>query len=203
MKAILYSRISSKDQNQARQLESMEAWAKRNEKVTEFVTISEAVSGSVPFADRQGGEIFKMKDVALVVVHDLDRLGRNALDILSTIQELHKRGIPVAVVKLGMETLLPNGKENPAAKIVLSVMATLAEMERERIRERQAEGIAIAKRQGKYKGRKAGTTDSRAKFLTKHKDVQRELKAGLSVRKAAKLTGKSPATVQKVKAAMA
>ena len=198
MKAVIYIRVSSKDQNPARQEKALEGWANRDG-ITEVQTVVDKVSGSVPFIKRGAGFILEDDEVSLLVVKSIDRLGRNTIDILQTIESLHAKGITIAIHDLGMVTLLEDGSANPAAKMIISVMATIAEMERETMLERQAEGIKIAKRQGKYKGRQAGTAESRDKFLAKHQDIARQLKKGKSVRDIAKITSKSTGTVQKVK----
>lgn len=202
-KAVIYIRVSSADQNVARQVEALKKLVNESD-FDQVETFTDKLSGSVPFADREiGGYLDQHGDqVKLLIVHDLDRLGRNAIDIQQTIERLSDQGINVRIAQQGISTLLENGKRNPAAQIVVSVLATLAQMEREKIRERQREGIEIAKREGKFKGRKPGTKESAAKFLAKHKAVVKELKQGTSVRRAAKLCDVSPATVQKVKKAM-
>jgi DNA invertase Pin-like site-specific DNA recombinase len=101
-----------------------------------------------------------------------------------------------------IETLLPNGKRNPAASIMFALLAELARSEREVLRVRIASGLAEARRQGKTLGRPTGSVLTRAKFLHKHRDVVRLLKAGQSIRNAAKLADKGISTVQRVCAAL-
>ena len=74
-------------------------------------------------------------------VHSIDRLGRNTLDIMQTIQDFTSKGINVVSTKEGLQTLI-NGKENPIAKMMIGILGTLAEFELARGKERQAEGIA-------------------------------------------------------------
>lgn len=126
------------------------------------------------------------------------------IDILQTIKKLTDKNINVTVTALGMDTLLPNGKVNESFKIVLSVMATLAEMERTKLKERQRQGIELAKKKGKYKGRTVGATKSTDKLLSENKAVVKELKkeTPLSLRKIAAIGNCSVNTVQKVKRAL-
>jgi DNA invertase Pin-like site-specific DNA recombinase len=77
-------------------------------------------------------------------------LGRNLYNILTTLEFFKENGIILKVDNLGIESLV-NGKENSAFKLIISVMANIAEMERESILERQREGIALAKLKGIYK----------------------------------------------------
>jgi len=198
---VLYIRVSSEGQNIDRQEKALKDWATKTGS-TKTTTIVEKISGSVSTSDRQFNRIFKMKEVVRVVVQDIDRLGRDTIDILQTIKKLTAKGINVTVTALGMDTLLPNGKVNESFKIVLSVMATLAEMERTKLKERQRQGIEIAKKQGKYKGRAKGATKSVNKLLEENKKVVKELKKDkpLSLRKIALIGQCSVNTVQKIKA---
>jgi DNA invertase Pin-like site-specific DNA recombinase len=102
----------------------------------------------------------------------------------------------------GIETLLPSGKRNPAAGIMLALLAEMARSEAEVLRERIKSGLAEARRKGVRLGRPEGTTLARDTFLQKHKDITRQLKSGQSIRNAAKITGKGVSTVQRVKLAL-
>ena len=198
---ILYIRVSSEEQNTARQEKDLKDWATKTGS-TNTKTIIEKISGSVSAKDRRLNEVFLMQGIKRVVVQDIDRLGRDTIDILQTIKSFTSSNINLTVTALGMDTLLPNGKENHSFKIVLSVMATLSELERTKIKERQKQGIAIAKAEGKYKGRKRGTVKTPVQILAKHKNVVRQLRANQSIRNIAKICKVSPTTVQTVKKAM-
>lgn len=137
-----------------------------------------------------------------VVIDSIDRLGRDLVDILNTIELLSNNSVNVESLKEGFNTLLPSGEVNPTAKLIIGVLGSVAEMERTRIKERTREGIEIAKAKGKYTGRKLGSTESTAKLIEKHDIVVKKLKKGLSVREIVKITGKSSATVIKVKKAL-
>ena len=91
-----------------------------------------------------------------LVVHSMDRLARNLDDLRRTVQTLTGRGVRVQFVKEG---LLFSGDDSPMANLLLSVLGAIAEFERSLIRERQLEGIAVAKRKGIYKGRKKALDD--------------------------------------------
>lgn len=201
MKTLIYIRVSSEGQNTARQVEALTDWAIKTGS-TETETVIDKISGSIPAMQR--GLKNALNGFERVVVQDLDRLGRDTIDILTTIKKFTEKGINLTVTSLGMDTLQPDGKENAAFKVILSVMATLAELERGKIRERQAQGIAIAKKQGKYKtvGRKEGSVETKEQTLSKYKHVVKALKDGLSLRKTAKLCDVSVNTVQKVKEAL-
>ncbi|APU09834.1 transposase [Cellulophaga lytica] len=186
-----YIRISTPDQKLERQLVKKHV----NEKL--YIDVC---SGSTPFAEReQGQKLLSALDVTYISVHAIDRLGRNLLDILNTLEHFNSKGITLKVDNLGIESLI-DGKPNQAFKLIISVLANIAEMERETMLERQREGIAIAKAKGIYKGREKGSKETVQQFLSKHKEVVKYLKSNQSLRNTAKLSGVSLGTVQKVKA---
>ena len=191
-----YIRISTPDQNKERQLV--------NEHPNEKIYI-DVCSGSIPFNQRpRGKELLKAvaaSAIDMVSVHAIDRLGRNLLDILTTIETFTNAGVALKVDSLGMESMV-KGKVNPAFKLIISVMANIAEMERETMLERQREGIALAKAKGNYKGRERGSKESKEDFLAKYPEVVKHLKKGQSIRNTMKLAGVSLGTVQKVKATL-
>ena len=161
----------------------------------------ETVSGTIPFAERkEGSKVLKdAKEGRLTElhVHSIDRLGRNALDVLKTIQTLTELGVNLVSEKEGLQTLV-NGKENPTAKLIINILASVSEMERTMLKERQKEGIEAAKKKGKYKGRRVGSSIPEERYLKKYSNVVKELKQGETIRRAAKLCGVSVSTVQKV-----
>src|SRR5271167_860474 len=108
--------------------------------------------------------------------HSMDRLARNLDDLRKLVLGLTQRGVRVCFVK---ENLTFTGEESPMANLLLSVMGAFAEFERELLRERQREGIALAKRAGKYLGRKPTMTAERAAELRK-RAANGESKSGLA-----------------------
>jgi DNA invertase Pin-like site-specific DNA recombinase len=95
----------------------------------------------------------------LVVCHSMDRLARNLDDLRRLVMGLTKRNIRVEFVK---ESLTFTGEDSPMATLLLNVMGSFAQFERELIKERQREGIAIAKRKGLYRGRKRSLSEEQA-----------------------------------------
>lgn len=195
-----YSRISTATQSANRQIENFKA----HEGFVPSKVYIDKVQGNIPFMQRpEASKLFdsvtSLNEKVVVVVDSIDRLGRNLLDVLKTIELFTANGISLKSIKEGFTTLLDNGKENPTAKLVISVMGSIAEMERNRIKERTTEGIAIAKAKGKYQGRKLGSTQTTEKMLQRHADVVKKLEKGLTIREIAQITGKSTATIQKVK----
>ncbi|WP_425484253.1 recombinase family protein [Candidatus Methylobacter favarea] len=136
-----YIRVSSFDQNPERQLEQVEVSKVFTDKASGKDTERPALEELLAFV-REGDT---------VVVHSMDRLARNLDDLRRLVQQLTKRGIRIEFVK---ECLTFTGEDSPMANLLLSVMGAFAEFERALIRERQREGIALAKQRGAYRGRK-------------------------------------------------
>jgi len=97
-------------------------------------------------------------------VHSMDRLARNLDDLRRLVQQLTGRGVRIEFVK---EHLTFTGEDSPMANLMLSVMGAFAEFERALLRERQREGIALAKQRGAYRGRKKALAPERAASLRK------------------------------------
>jgi DNA invertase Pin-like site-specific DNA recombinase len=189
-----YVRISTNDQNKERQLVN----EYKDEKL--FIDVC---SGSVPFNEREQGANLLLTvasaQINYLSIHAVDRLGRNLLDILTTLKTLDEAGVVVKVDNLGIESRIKD-KPNPAFRLIISVLANISEMERETMLERQKEGIALAKAKGVYKGRERGSKEVKDEFLSKYPNVIKELKSSdNSLRKVAKLCDVSLGTVQKVK----
>jgi DNA invertase Pin-like site-specific DNA recombinase len=191
-----YIRVSTIEQNTARQ----EYIVPEGYKV-----FKDKCSGSIPFKERTaGGVLFKHilnNEVEELKVHSIDRLGRDTLDIMNTIQISTSKGVNVVSHKEGLQTLI-DGKENPTAKLMIGILATLSEFEKNRIKERQQEGIARAKERGVYKtngGNKKAESESVFMNKPKVQKVIKYLKQGESVRRCAKLSECSVSLVQKVK----
>jgi len=188
-----YIRVSTPEQNTSRQEDGL-------------IPIVDICSGSIPFEDREAGqELMKRTQLGYVKsisVHSIDRLGRNTLDILTTIKWFTRQQVNIISQKEGLQTLLEDGTENPTAKLMVGILGTLAEFELSRIRERQAEGIKKAKERGVYKTNGGNRKkETKTKFLSKSKNALclKELQRGNSVRRAALLSGVSLMTAHKVK----
>lgn len=137
-----YCRVSTTDQDTAVQRAALEAAG--CERIYE-----EQVSGAT--ADRE--ELIKVmgfvREGDVIVVTKLDRLARNTLDMLTIITELGERGVKFTSIAEPWANT-----DSPASKLMLTMMAGVATFERERIKERQREGIEAAKAKGVYRGRK-------------------------------------------------
>ena len=136
-----YVRVSSFDQNPERQLENITLDRIFTDKASGKNTQRTELEALMRFV--RAGDI--------VIVHSLDRLARNLDDLRKIVHTLTQKGIQIQFIK---ENLIFTGEDSPMANLMLSVMGAFAEFERALIRERQREGIAIAKQRGVYKGRK-------------------------------------------------
>ncbi|KGG97483.1 transposon Tn21 resolvase, partial [Comamonas thiooxydans] len=136
-----YVRVSSFDQNPDRQLEQIDVGKVFTDKASGKDTQRPELERLLAFV-REGDT---------VVVHSMDRLARNLDDLRRIVQGLTQRGVRMEFVKEGLAF---TGDDSPMANLMLSVMGAFAEFERALIRERQREGIALAKQRGAYRGRK-------------------------------------------------
>lgn len=192
----LYCRVSSLDQKTDRQ--------RVNESDFKIV-VEDKCSGSIPFFEREGGkQIFKYIENGIITsmsVWTIDRLGRDLRDILNTIHFFTEKKIPIRFMNQGLITIDENGKENSIAKLMISVLGTVGEMERSQIRERQLEGIKLAKLKGAYKGRKEGSIEDALEFLNKPKNKKalEYIKKGYKMNEAAKLAGVHINTMTKIR----
>ena len=150
-----YIRVSSTDQNTARQLEGLALDRTFTDKASGKDARRPAFTEMLKFV--RAGDT--------VTVHSMDRLARNLGDLRTVVLDLTGRGVQVQFVK---ENLTFNGDDSAMSMLLLNVMGAFAEFERALIRERQREGIEAAKsRGGVYKGRKASLTADQAADLRK------------------------------------
>lgn len=153
-KRIGYIRVSTTDQNPDRQLEHIPLDKK-------FIDFASAKSTNRPQLNNML-EFVREDDV--VLVHSMDRLARNVTDLRALVKLLVSKKIQVHFIK---ENLIFNGDESAMSNLLLSVMGAFAEFEYAFIRERQREGIIIAKRQGRYKGTKKKLDEAKIEILKK------------------------------------
>ncbi len=171
-----YIRVSSLEQNEERQLEG--------------------VALDKTFLDRASGKDTKRPQLEIllgfvrsgdtVVVHSMDRLARNLDDLRRIVQTLTGKGVRIEFLK---EHLTFTGEDSPMAHLMLSVMGAFAEFERALIRERQREGIALAKKRGAYKGRRKSLSEAEVAKL------RERLTTGISKAKVAREFGISRETL--------
>lgn len=141
-----YIRVSTFDQNTERQLEGIQVDR----------TFTDKASGKDSHREQLVEMISFVREGDTVLVHSMDRLARNLDDLRRIVQSLTKRGVCIEFIK---ESLSFTGEDSPMANLMLSVMGAFAEFERALIKERQREGIALAKQRGVYRGRKRALSD--------------------------------------------
>lgn len=176
MSNIGYVRVSSADQNTARQLDGID--------LDEVFT--DKVSGATTDRPELQAMLRHVRKGDTLHVHSIDRLARSLEDLLSLVKELIDRGVTVHFHK---EQLLFTGEANPMQELMLSLLGSVAQFERSMIKERQREGIEKAKAAGVYTGR-VKTIDDEA--------IREAMNApGASYRKVAKALNVSLSTVQR------
>jgi DNA invertase Pin-like site-specific DNA recombinase len=153
-KRVGYIRVSTLDQNTERQLDGQEL-----DKV-----FTDKASGKDTKRPQLQAALDYLREGDSFVVHSMDRLARNLDDLRRIVLGLTSKGVLVEFVK---ERLTFTGEDSAMSQLLLSVMGAFAEFERSLIRERQREGIALAKKAGVYKGRKPSLSTERAADLRK------------------------------------
>lgn len=161
-----YVRVSTIDQNPDRQLEGENLARTYIDKASGKDTTRPELANLLSFV-REGDT---------VVVHSMDRLARNLDDLRRMVAQLTKRGVCVQFIK---ENLTFTGQDSPMANLLLSLMGAFAEFERALIKERQREGIALAKTRGAYRGRKKSLSPEQVLELSRRAQLP-EKKAKLA-----------------------
>ncbi len=138
-----YIRVSSVDQNEARQLDGVELDKKFIDKCSGKDTDRPELINLFEFV-RSGDT---------VLVHDISRMARNVKDLIELIERLQNKGVSIRFIKEGLQ--FDNNKANPMNDLILTILGAIYQFERSMILERQKEGIAIAKAEGKYKGKQS------------------------------------------------
>jgi DNA invertase Pin-like site-specific DNA recombinase len=187
-----YIRVSSMEQSMDRQREN----------VSDICLYEDTISGLIPFSERPAGskliKDIKEGKIDYVIIHSIDRLGRNVVEMQKQLNWFIEKKVQIFAENIRMELLNEDGSMNSIAKMIIDLLGSVAGLEIEAIKERQQQGINIAKAKGVYKGRKIGALMSDSKYFKRHKDVISLLKDGLSINKVSKLTGKAFVTVRAV-----
>ena len=137
---VAYIRVSSLDQNEARQVEAL----KKYNIEKQFI---EKVSGKDMNRPQLQAMLEFVREGDIVYIHEFSRLARSTKDLLEIVETLNNKGVQLVSNKENLDTSTPSGK------LMLTMIGAIAEFERQQLLERQAEGIAIAKKEGKFKGR--------------------------------------------------
>ena len=182
-----YCRVSTQDQYPENQLHEIAA---AGFSVDQRRVIFETISGSVPASERPGFTrlLDKLESEDVLVVTKLDRLGRNAMDVRATVESLAKAGVRVHCLALGGIDLT-----SPAGRMTMSVIAAVAEFERDLLVERTQAGLDRAKAAGKALGRPQALDKTQATLALE------KLANGLSVTAVAQAFGTSRQTILRIR----
>ena len=158
-KRIAYIRVSSVDQHTDRQLESIKG-------VSPDKAFTDKCSGKDTKRPQLEAMLSYIREGDTLVVHSLDRLGRSLDDLRKVVTDLNSRGVVVQFFKENL-TFTGDDSDTSLSKLMFNMLGAFAEFERSLIRERQREGIALAKKAGVYRGRKPSLTGEQASDLRK------------------------------------
>lgn len=202
--AVIYARVSSVSDRQdtTRQVQDLQAYADKHDLIVEKV-FEEHISGAKKLEERQ-----VLQDcityciehsVRFLLLSELSRLGRSTLQVLRSLEKLHEAKVSVFIQNLGIYSLLEDGRVNPIASILITVLAEMSNIERSNIQYRLNSGRQQYIANGGKLGRKVGYRKDSEQLKDEYKNAIALLKKGYSVRAVAKLEGVSPTTIQKVK----
>lgn len=204
MKAVIYARVSSTNerQNTERQVVDLKSYAFANN--MEVVKVyEEHISGAKKNEERVIlCECLKFcieNKIKILLISELSRLGRNVDEVLSNVKLCKDNSINIYFQKENLSIFQADGTKNPFLNIFISVLGTCAEMERENIKFRLNSGRAKFVADGGKLGRKKGSIKTKEQKQEEYKQVLKELRKGISIRKVAKLCDVSISTVQRLK----
>ena len=197
MKKVFYSRTSTADQNDIRQLQNLSGF--------DYV-LSDKISGMVPIFERPKGKqiktLIESNQLGELHVHSIDRLGRNLVDVMQVWSDLTQKGITIVCRNPSLRNLTEDGKIDKFSQLMMGILSTMSDFERTLIKDRQMEGIRLYKEKcGGYTGRKIGTTISSEVFLKKPRSLKilDYLQKGYTIREIGSILKVSPSTIMKVK----
>lgn len=204
MKVVIYARVSSNSQDYTRQIEELKQYCVSHG--LELVKVfEEKISGSKKTNERAAFSkmltFAQSNGIHSVLCWELSRIGRNVVEVLTAINTLTENGVNLYIHNYNLNTLNHKGGKDLLSGFLIQILTSVAEMESSQIKQRLQSGYDKFRKEGGKVGRKEGKETSE-EFLSKHKDVVRLLRSGISIRKTAKLSNKSAATVQKVRVCM-
>lgn len=203
-KAVIYARVSSAGDRQdtTRQITDLKRYA--SVQGIEVVNVfQEHISGAKKNEERQVLtdclNYCTANSVNYLLLSELSRLGRSTLQVLKSLEILHEAKVSVYIQNLGLYTLQPDGKVNPIASIMVTVLAEMANIERSNIQYRLNSGRANYIAKGGKLGRRKGSVKTDSRKMEEYKDTIALLKKGYSIRNIAKLQNIGISTVQRIK----
>ena len=204
-KVVILARVSTQAQDYQRQVTELQEYCNRvGWEVTRV--FANKVSGAKAVTERteivEMVEYIKSNDIQRVVCLEISRLGRNTLEALKVINYLNENGVSLYVKNYNLETLV-DGKVNPVASLICTILLEIASMERLTIKERMTSGrnqyIAKCREQGIKMGRPNSYRKSDASYKEQYGKEISLLKKGISLRNVSQLTGTSVNTLRKLR----
>ena len=204
-KVVILARVSTQAQDYQRQVTELQEYCDRaGWEVTKV--FANKVSGAMAVTERaeivEMVEYIKSNDIQRVVCLEISRLGRNTLEALKVINYLNENGVSLYVKNYNLETLV-DGKVNPVASLICTILLEIASMERLTIKERMTSGrnqyIAKCKEQGIKMGRPSSYRKSDSSYKEQYGKEISLLKKGISLRNVSQLTGTSVNTLRKLR----
>lgn len=205
-KVVILARVSTQSQDYVRQINELSEYCDRvGWEVSKVV--ANKVSGAAKNADRNDirelVEYVKSHRVERVVCTEISRIGRNTLEALKIINYLNDSGVSLFIKNYNISTLTDDGKVNPVASLICTILLEIASMERRTIQERMESGrnqyIAKCKKEGIKMGRPASYRKSVEAYKTQYAKEINLLRKGISLRNICSITGTSINTLQKIK----
>ena len=202
----ILARVSTQGQDYERQVVELTDYCQRmNWEVVKV--FANKVSGATKNADREEiselVEYVKEHRLNRVVCLEISRLGRNTLEALKVINYLNENGVSLHIKNYNLNTLNPDGKVNPVASLICTILIEIASMERLTIKERMASGrdqyIAKCRREGVKMGRPSTYRKSDDDYKDQYQKEISLLRKGISLRNVHAITGTSVGTLQKIK----
>lgn len=202
--AVIYARVSSSSDRQdtTRQVEDLKRFAEANQ-LSVVKVFEEHISGAKKIEERavltECLDYCTSHSVKFLLLSELSRLGRSTLQVLRSLERLHEAGVSVFIQNLGLYSLQEDGKVNPIASILITVLAEMSNIERSNIQYRLNSGRSQYIANGGKLGRKEGYRKPDDELKEQYKNAIALLRKGYSIRAVARLEGVSPTTIQKIK----
>lgn len=199
---VIFARVSTLQQDNERQVQELTSLVNQQGKKL-IKVFQEKISGKAATNKRTAFndmlEYCKTNNVNEVYCWELSRLGRKSVEVLKAIETLKASGVNLYIHNFAINTLDSDGKTSLLGGFMLQILSAVYEMESSQIKQRLVSGYNKHVNEGGKVGRSKNWKEDKDVFLNKHIDVSKLLKKEYSVRAISQLTGKSSATIQKVK----
>lgn len=200
-KAVILARVSTQQQEFERQINELTEFANRMN-IQIVKVFSNKISGAKKNEERpeiqELIEFVKTNQIDKVLVLEISRLGRNTLEALKVIELLNEEKICLYVKNYNIETIDEEGKVNPMAQFLVTILLEVARMERTTIKQRMESGYANYRNTGGKVGRKEGFRKTTEQMKAEYVEELKLLRKGISLRNVSKITGTSVNTLRKV-----